>query len=322
MMATRPISPSPVRIESLGEQHLGEADRIFRLAFGTFLGMPEPAQFAGDSDYLRPRWRTRHCDLYGAWLEDRLVGSNVGVHWGSFGFFGPLTVHPDFWDRGVGAQLVDPVVSGFDRRGIRSAGLFTFAQSAKHVNLYQKFGFWPKYLTAIMSKDVSPRPSAWPWRLYSELDPTQQAQALDQCREITSTIYEGLDLSDEIQAADEQRLGDTVLLDSDSGVAAFAVCHCGPGTEAGSNTCYIKFAAVRFGPAQAEAFHAMLDAVETLAHANGVKRVVAGVNTAREEAYRQLLARKFRTQIQGVAMQRGRDAGFNRAGVFVLDDWR
>jgi hypothetical protein len=31
------------------------ADRIFRLAFGTFLGLADPMTFFGDADYVRTR---------------------------------------------------------------------------------------------------------------------------------------------------------------------------------------------------------------------------------------------------------------------------
>ena len=44
-------------------------------------------------------------------------------------------------------------------------------------------------------------------------------------------------------------------------------------------------------------------------------RVAAGTNLARQEAYGKLLARGFRTDIQGVTNAR-------RAGVYVIDDWR
>src|SRR2546422_11558182 len=33
----------------------------------------------------------------------------------------------------------------------------SFPHSPKHVALYQKFGFWPQALTAVMSKPVEPR---------------------------------------------------------------------------------------------------------------------------------------------------------------------
>ena len=59
-----------------------------------------------------------------------------------------------------------------------------------------------------------------------------------------------------------------------------------------------------------------------LALAAGMTTVVAGVNLAREEAYRTMLGRGFRTQIQGVTMHRPNEPGYSRPGLFVLDDWR
>ena len=42
----------------------------------------------------------------------------------------------------------------------------------------------------------------------------------------------------------------------------------------------------------------------------------------RYEAYRTMVGRGFRTDLQGVAMHRENDAGYNRPGIYVLDDWR
>jgi GNAT superfamily N-acetyltransferase len=322
-MATHRISSSPsVVIRKLEAQDLDEADRIFRLAFGTFLGVPDPLQFFGDADYVRTRARAANCSAYGAWTDERLMGSNIATQWGSVGFFGPLTVHPELWERKIGGQLMEPVMESFERWGIRHAGLFTFPHSPKHLALYQKFGFWPRYLTPVMSKAVGPRAMPPQAGLYSQLKEKEQQGALKGCREVTDAIYPGFDLSSEIGAVAEQNLGDTVLLEGSNGVEGFAVCHCGPGTEAGSGTCYIKFAAIRPGPRERSNFGLLLDAIEAMANAKQLKRITAGVNTARQEAYSDLLARGFRTDMQGVTMHRANDAGYHRAGVFVIDDWR
>jgi hypothetical protein len=50
--------------------------------------------------------------------------------------------------------------------------------------------------------------------------------------------------------------------------------------------------------------------------------LLAGANMARHEAYRHLVARGFRTEIQGVAMHKNNDPGYCRAGAYVIDDWR
>ena len=54
----------------------------------------------------------------------------------------------------------------------------------------------------------------------------------------------------------------------------------------------------------------------------GLGRVTAGVSLACRAAYRRLLERGFRTEIQGVAMHRPDDAGYHRPEALVLDDWR
>jgi hypothetical protein len=113
-----------------------------------------------------------------------------------------------------------------------------------------------------------------------------------------------------------------VLLWDESTLVGVAICHCGPGSEAGSETCYVKFGAVRPGPDAESFFSQLLDAVELLAHSRGLPRVVAGVNTSRHEAYSAMLARGFRTELQGVTMHRPNTDGYGRAGVFVIDDWR
>jgi RimJ/RimL family protein N-acetyltransferase len=60
------------------------------------------------------------------------------TNWGSFGFFGPLSVHPDFWNQGVAKELIAAVCNRFEEWGIKQAGLFTFPNSAKHHALYQR----------------------------------------------------------------------------------------------------------------------------------------------------------------------------------------
>ena len=85
---------------------------------------------------------------------------------------------------------------------------------------------------------------------------------------------------------------------------AFGICHCGEATEAGRDTCYIKFAKARLGPHAERMFERLLDGCETLAGERGLRRMEAGVNLNRSQVYRQMLTRGFRTDIQGVAIDR------------------
>ena len=313
-----------VTIRPLREDDLDAADRIFRLAFGTYVGLPDPLVFAGDSDWVRTRWRAEPSAALAAERDGELVGSSFVAQWGSVGFLGPLTVRPDLWDRGIGARLLDATMPLFDTTGVRQVGLFTFSNSPKHVALYQRFGFWPHFLTAILEGPTAgptdgPPATARPWSAHSS---DERARLLGDARALTDAIHPGLDLTREIRAVESQSLGDVVAVPGAGGLDGLAICHCGAGSEAGSGACYVKFGAVLPGAHAPERFGRLLDACAALARERGLERLIVGVNTARRSAYRELLARGMRIDVLGVSMQRGGDPAYDHADSFVLDDWR
>ena len=313
---------TPPAIAPLAEFELPEARRIVRTAFGTFLGVPDPEAFWADRDLVYGRWRAPHVAAFGASIEGHLVGSNFATKWGSVAFFGPLSVRPDLQERGIAQSLLAATMEQFAAWGTAHNGLFTFAQSAKHVALYQKFGFHARFLTAIMTCPAQQRGPIPGATRFSALRDAEKAAALAASREVTESLYPGLDLSEEIATVDAQGLGDTILLEGNGGLAAFAVCHYGPRSEAGENLCFIKFGAVRATPAAEQDYGRLLDACEALALSVGMPALLAGVNLARHEAYQFLVARGFRTAIQGVTMHQRNEPGYSRPGLYIIDDWR
>ncbi len=311
-----------VSVLPLREDDLPVADRIMRLAFGTFLGLPDPRTFMGDADYVRTRWLADNVAAFGAEIDGELAGSNFATSWGSVGFFGPLTIRPELWDRGVASCLLECTMECFAAWGTRHTGLFTFAHSPKHVHLYQKFGFWPRSLTAVMSKPVPAASPATQWFRHGAMPEGDRLESIRAARELTSSLLDGLDLTGEIRAVHSQNLGDTVLVWDDAGLAGLAVCHCGAGTESGSGVCYVKFGAARPGPNAGRDFDRLLDACEAFAASHGAQRLVAGGNMAREEGYRALVVRGFRADLQGVTMHRPNEPGYSRPGAYIIDDWR
>ena len=110
---------------------LEAADRVLRLAFGTIRGLPDPSAAYGDADYVHTRFRAAPECAWVAEIDGDVVGSVFAARWGSFGFFGPLSVDPDLWDRGIGSRLLEPVLEAFASWDVRQAGLFTFADSCE-----------------------------------------------------------------------------------------------------------------------------------------------------------------------------------------------
>ncbi len=58
-----------ITIRPLRESELDIADRIFRIAFGTFIGLPIPEMFAGDTDAVRTRWKADPTRLFAAEVD-------------------------------------------------------------------------------------------------------------------------------------------------------------------------------------------------------------------------------------------------------------
>jgi GNAT superfamily N-acetyltransferase len=302
----------------MAEDDLDAADHVMRLAFGTFRGLPDPVAAFGDAETVRTRFRAAPDCAWVAEAGGEVVGSVFATRWGSFAFFGPLSVHPGWWDRGVGTQLLEPVVQAFERWQPRQAGLFTFPSSPKHIGLYQKHGFWPRFLTAVLAKPLAPPASD-----YALFSGSRRDDALEELRALTDSVFAGLDLERDILATAAQALGDTVLLGGQGRLHGMAVCHHGAGSEAGSGACYVKFGAARSGRAAGDRFERLLDACEAFAAESGADRLVAGISTGRLDAYRRMLARGFGVELIGLSMRlRPEEPGFDTDEHYVLEDLR
>jgi predicted N-acetyltransferase YhbS len=299
---------------------LDAAALVWRLAFGTHFGAQEPARFREDMRFIETRFATDPAFAFVAERDGRILGSIIGMDWGSQLVLGPLSVDPAFWGKGLARLLVARFLAAADARGTKLTTLFTFPQSTVHLGLYESFGFVPMYLTPILGKAVGDGAPREVGRLFSALPAAERGATLAACSAVTDELCDGLDLRRQIEAMAAQRLGETVLVERDGAVAGFAICHLGVGSEAGAGVLFVKFAAVR--PGAAAEFERLLDAVEALAAARAVRRIALGINTGRRDAYRRVVARGFRAEFVGVAMHRPDGIGTLGADRYVIDDWR
>jgi N-acetylglutamate synthase-like GNAT family acetyltransferase len=312
-------------IRGLAESELRVADRIFRHAFAAEMqcwGMTGDAITTfTDAAHIRVRWRANPENAYAAEIDGKLAGSNFLTRWGSVAYFGPLTVRPAMWNNGIGKALVKEALDRFDASRIKRCGLFTFA-SSKHISFYRNFGFWPRFSTAILAREITAVSAESDYQLWSLLSAADMKERRAECIIVTDSIFSDLDVTNEIDSVYCQSLGDTVMtVDKRGHVEGFAVCHCGPGSEAGNGTCYVKFAAMHRSAASSR-FDILLDSCEHFAALRGLNRLVCGMNYARAEAMKVLAARGYRALMHGVAMHRDNAEIYNRSNVFVIDDWR
>ncbi|HLJ84463.1 MAG TPA: GNAT family N-acetyltransferase [Candidatus Eremiobacteraceae bacterium] len=299
---------------------LPAADGIFRGAFAAYLGV-DPQTFMRGRAMVQGRFGTNPAGAIVAHDGDKVVGSNMLANWGSFGFFGPLTVDPTRWKQGIAKRLMEETVARFDAWGTRHAALFTFADSTQHQALYQKFDFWPRFLTAIMHK-VPSEPPAQTFSRFSRLDRNQRVSAVDEARDLCDDVLAGLDLGREIDGIAAQSLGDTILIRSGDRLEGIALCHFGGASEADERSFYVKFAAARPGQNAQSNFIALIGACESLAVENGLTDIEIGVSTETVEAYRTLIGLGFKPAHFGVFMLRGVGSAIYRPDRYVIADLR
>jgi len=316
------IGAMSLAIRPLEEADVQAADKVRRLAFGTHFGLPDPLSFSGTSRLVESRRRTWPDGALVAEKDGAIVGAAISSRWGRLGIFGPLSVHPEHWRGGIAHSLLEASMPVYDRWDCSAVGLFTFPASVTHIGLYQRYGFWPRSLTAIMNRPVtapSPVPQARP---LSAMSAAEQQEAIAQCAALTSQLYAGMDLRDEIATVIAHPTADAIVLIDGSTIAGFVICHFGLGSETDTGVVYAKFAAARPGLKAARDFQRLIDAANDFAHRKGAAKINAGVNMGAMEAYRLMMAAGFRTALQGIAMHRPWIEIYDRPDVFALEDWR
>ena len=151
---------SSISVRSMRASDVDAADLVMRNAFGTFWGLAEPHLAFGDAEVMRTRFAAGVDGAFVAERDEEVVGAVLATRWGTSAAMGPLVVRPDLWDQGVAHRLLEPVNDLLDTKGVTLAGLFTFANSPKHVGLYQRFGYWPQHLNAILTRPATAHPAS------------------------------------------------------------------------------------------------------------------------------------------------------------------
>lgn len=307
-----------VEISLLQESELPEAEKLLRLSFGTFVGLKEPMDFGNGAEYTS-RWYRDPNATFAARADGQLIGYCTVANWGSCAGFGPIVTHPDYWDRGVGSQLMRASWSKFDEWGSQQIVFCTHANSPKHIYLYGKFGAYPRFLITLCSKAISsPQRLTLKAQRYSQLSLSQQAVSLNAAYQLTDKIYEGLDWRSEIALVQQRALGDTLLVWDNTGLIGLAICHYGAGSEAAKGNCYVKLGAAK----DAAAFEQLVDECEILTVKLGMSSLLLGIDTACVDAYRRIIARKFRISALSVSMHKPNQKGYSRPDVYVIEDKR
>ncbi len=324
-----------IKIRRVRKGDLSKVRDVMEQAFGDFFERQvgtRPRQVFGGAQYVHHRWLMEPWGCFVAEEGDgKIVGAAVAVMWGTIGLVGPMAVLTNYQNQDIGQQLLTACQEFFDENKATLQGVCTYPYSPKHLILYQKFGYRPKGLVVITGKPLDRREivhatrNAKPGlaiRRYSTLEEAKKKQAMQKIRRMTNAFWRGMDVGKEVEIVDGLTLGDTLLLEKGREVIGFAVCHLPPNSEAPHGCAYVKFLAIDPRQKKPEHLHALLGAVEEMAGAAQLQRVVAPAYTYYWTAYQTLLERGYHVDFTMVRMKRGKQEDYEDPSDLVLDDWR
>jgi len=324
-----------IKIRRVRKGDLSKVRDVIEQAFGDFFERQvgtRPRQVFGGAQYVHHRWLMEPWGCFVAEEGDgKIVGAAVAVMWGTIGLVGPVAVLTSYQNQDIAQQLLTACQEFFDENKATLQGVCTYPYSPKHLILYQKFGYKPKGLVVITGKQLDRREivhatkAAKPGpavRRYSTLEEAKKKQAMQKIRRMTNAVWRGMDLGKEVEIVDGLTLGDTLLLEKGREVIGFAICHLPPNSEAPQGSAYVKFLAVDPRHRKPEHLHALLGAVEEMAGAALLQRVVVPAYTYYWTAYQALLERGYHVDFTMVRMKRGKQEDYEDPSDLVLDDWR
>ncbi len=321
----------PIKIRRVRKGDLSKVKDVVEQAFGDFyerqLGS-RPRQVFGGAQYVHHRWLMEPWGCFVAEEGDgKIVGVAVSVIWGMVGLVGPIAVLTSYQNAGIGQQFLKAAQSFFEENKVALQGLVTYPGSPKHLCFYQKYGFRPKGLVAITFKsmdrrEIMPAKLALAIHRFSALEEVRKKSMMQKFRRLTNSIYRGMDVGKEVEIVDGLALGDTLLIEKGHELVGFAIYHTPGVSEAPQGSLYIKFLALNSRHKKPEYFHQLLAALEEVAHAAGLQRVIAPVYTYYWAAYQALLERGYQIDTTMVRLKRGKLQDYEHPDDLVLDDWR
>ena len=328
-MLPPPSSPRDVgagtSIRPMSWRDIADAARVVRMAFEA-VSPPDRATLTppGGEEKMLVDWLQRVPDgVFVARDGGQVLGSAVAYRWGAFGLLGPVSVHPSFWGRGIGSQLMDRCLRVFAQWGCTHVELYTYLHSPRHVAFFRKCGISPHSPHLLLSHEVAPSPPPPPRALLSPLLAGRRALVVAEIRDLTGQIFPGLSLDEEIQARRSPQ-SEVLILRQNGRLSAFALCDLREASDpstSGTRTCHIKFAAALPSEESQDAFPEMLGLCRAFAASQGCARISTGLGAARRHAARLCRMEDWRVDAEVLGMTLHGREGISRESDLIFSDW-
>jgi hypothetical protein len=248
--------------------------------------------------------------------RDEVVAFNMCHLSGVEGWMGPLAVEPAYQGYGIGKQIVSTGLEFLRSHGARVIGLETMPRTMDNIGFYSSLGFLPGHLTLTVTVEAEYADQRTPQ--LSRIAEPERSSVLAQCRQLTEELLPGYDFTREITLTGTLALGDTLILQGESRIDGFALCHTVPLVEGRARE---ELRVLKLVARTEEDFDILVTQLADYARRSGTRRVAVRLQGDYSELYRRMMARGARVRWSDLRMTLDRYGEQKPERGIVLSNW-
>jgi GNAT superfamily N-acetyltransferase len=248
--------------------------------------------------------------------QDEVVAFNMCHRSGAEGWMGPLAVEPRYQGHGVGKTVVRAGVAWLRDGGARVIGLETMPRTVDNIGFYSSLGFVPGPLTVTLTVEAEYAERRVPQ--LSRMSPQERVDAMEQCRVLTERFAPGYDFTREMLLTQTLGLGDTLVLERDTSVAGFALCHSVPLVEGRGRE---ELRVLKLVAQSEDDCVLLLTQLADYARRSGTRRVALRLQGAYTELYQRFIQQGARVRWTDLRMTTAGFAEQRPVQGVVLSNW-
>ena len=258
-------------------------------------------------------------------INNKVVGFNFIHLWGSFAWFGPLGVHPEYQSKGIGKDLINHTIRILkEDYKVSTIGLNTMPESKYNVGFYMSLGFTPLKLSLNLKKqlDFSNTISFSSNYKVNEIDISSELNYInlkDNLKSMSNEIFNDFDLTSELTLIKNKDFGTIFTLKAHERIHGIAICHTKSIRENHAKDLQIKLAVINDNVDYREAIDSIIYACMQCAQSINYESISIDCNTYQTEICNYLISKhNFKIERTQIMMLMGNDNPFKNESIILM----
>lgn len=260
-------------------------------------------------------------------MDNKVVGYNFIHIWGTFAWFGPLGVDPEYQSQGIGKKLIDHTIKILkEEYKVSTIGLNTMPESSYNVGFYMSLGFRPLKLSLNLKKKINEvtlqELNCSSKYIVKQIDIHEEVNYLnvkENLNILTNKIFNSFNVTAELKMIKNQDFGTVFTLETNNEIQGVLICYTKSIRENPEKNLQIKMAVISRNLDYKEAIDAIIEACIKYAKGINYESISLDCNTYDTEICNYLISsHEFKIERNQIMMLMGKDNPFKIDNMILL----